>query len=670
MSELEGLKLLKRIEEGVAGKSGEAFFRRIVQDLAGALDAHAAFTSRLLPDRRAGMLAYWVGGRFEPCVEYSLAGTPCEFVYNGEITCHARNIGEIFPVDREWFAQLDVHSYLGLPIKNETGAVVGHLAVMDRRERDWHEADLDILRLFSLRTAVELERARAQRVLEESNASLTAMNERLRREVEERLAMEKQLAAAKLAAETANRAKSVFISQMSHELRTPLNGILGYAQLLQRNGASLTEPQRDGLRTIERSGEHLLNLVNDLLDLARIEAGKLELRIEAVDLHALLDHVTDLIRVRADKAGLAFHCERCHPLPQLVKTDARALRQILLNLLGNAVKFTHGGGNVAFRVHSMDRTPAWVRLRFEIADSGSGIPQDQLQRIFEPFHRVAQPHRTVEGTGLGLAITHRLVGAMDGAIDATSREGAGSTFSVTLTLPVHDAAFEPQALRERITGYGGARRSIVVADDDEVNRTLVRELLEEVGFEVRTASNGELALQLVRLAPPDLLLTDLVMPVIDGMETVRVLRSDPGSRALPVIAMSASASDYTSEEALQAGCQAFLSKPLRLPDLLKQIGELLGLEWQVAADGPAVNRIATHDCQEALQIDAATARELHHLARLGDLSALIEHAERSLGAGATAAAFIDELRGLAERYDTGAIRRTLDARCPMQERHL
>jgi signal transduction histidine kinase/CheY-like chemotaxis protein len=666
MSELEGLKLLKRIEEGVAGKSGEAFFRQIVKDLAGALGAHAAFTSRLLPDRRAGMLAYWVGDRFEPCVEYSLTGTPCEFVYNGEITCHARNIGEIFPVDREWFAQLGVHSYLGLPIKNETGAVVGHLAVMDKRERDWHEADLDVLRLFSLRTAVELERARAQRLLEESNASLSAMNERLRREVEERLAMEKQLAAATLAAETANRAKSVFISQMSHELRTPLNGILGYAQLLQRNGASLTESQRDGVRTIERSGEHLLNLVNDLLDLARIEAGKLEVRTEVVDLHALLDHVTDLVRVRADKANLEFHDERCRPLPQFVKTDARALRQILLNLLGNAVKFTRGGGSVAFRVHSVDRTRAWERLRFEIADSGSGIPQDQLQRIFEPFHRITQPHRTIEGTGLGLAITQRLVSAMDGTIDVTSREGTGSTFNVTLTLPIHDAAFEPPARRERITGYGGPRRSIVVADDDEVNRTLVRELLEDVGFEVRTASNGELALQLVRLASPDLLLTDLVMPVIDGIETVRVLRSDPGNRALPVIAMSASASDYTSEEALQAGCQVFLSKPLRLPELLEQIGELLALEWQVVADGPGTDRVATPASQASLQVDAAIARELHHLARLGDLSALIEHAERSLSADARAAEFIDELRCLAERYDTAAIRRTLEVRYPMQ----
>ena len=174
VTDLAGLQLLRRIEEGVAGKSGEAFFRQIVRDLTLALNAHAAFTSRLLPERRAEMLAFWVDGRYEKCNTYSLAGTPCEFVYNGRITSFARDIGNVFPVDREWFAELGVHSYLGVPIVSETGEVHGHLAVMDKPERDWREADVDILRLFSLRTAVELERAKAHRMLEESNAQLAA----------------------------------------------------------------------------------------------------------------------------------------------------------------------------------------------------------------------------------------------------------------------------------------------------------------------------------------------------------------------------------------------------------------------------------------------------------------------------------------------------------------
>ena len=187
MSELEGLKLLRRIEEGVAGKTGEAFFRQIVRDLAAALNAHSAFTSRLLPERRAAMLAFWVSDHFERCLEYSLAGTPCEFVYRGEITSFARDVGQRFPVDREWFESLGVCSYLGIPVRGETGEVCGHLAVMDTRERDWREADVDILRLFSLRTAAELERRRHLQELEEANAALQRANEQLRDEVARRL---------------------------------------------------------------------------------------------------------------------------------------------------------------------------------------------------------------------------------------------------------------------------------------------------------------------------------------------------------------------------------------------------------------------------------------------------------------------------------------------------
>jgi CheY-like chemotaxis protein len=306
-------------------------------------------------------------------------------------------------------------------------------------------------------------------------------------------------------------------------------------------------------------------------------------------------------------------------------------------------------------------------LRFEIADSGSGIPEAQLQRIFEPFHRVTDPDRTIEGTGLGLAITHRLVGAMNGRIEVTSREGVGSTFSVEVTLPVEAEVAEPVRLRDRIVGYRGERRSVLVADDDAVNRTLVQELLRGLGFEVRTASNGQLALQLISLSTPDLLLTDLVMPVIDGMEAVRVLRSDATRAPLPVIAMSASASDYTTEEALQAGCQAFLPKPLRLPDLLLRVGELLELEWEVESAAQVSQSQTVQGDASPLPVDAAIVSELHHLARQGDIGALLERAQQALGSDPAAADFIDELRCLAERYDTSAIRRTLAARFPITE---
>jgi len=657
VSDIDGLKLLRRIEEGVAGKSGEAFFRQIVQDIAGALNAHAAFTSQLLSGRRAAMKAFWLKDHYEKCTVYLLDGTPCEFVYAGRITSYARNIGEIFPVDREWFAELGVHSYLGIPIKNETGEVFGHIAVMDTRERDWHDADLDVLRLFSLRTAVELERSRAHQQLEQSNESLRLMNEQLSEEIARRKAIQEQLAAAKLAAESANQAKSIFISQMSHELRTPLNGILGYTQLLKR-GERLSEQQRDGLDVIERSGEHLLHLVNDLLDLARIEAGKVELREENVDLPTLLQHVRDLIAVRADKAGLRFEY-RADQVPETIRADGRALRQVLLNLLGNAVKFTNAGGHVALQVSALHSTADLYTLQFRIADSGVGIPADQCTRIFEPFHRVHDPDRAAEGTGLGLAITKRLVEAMRGTIELQSEVGNGTTFVIEIAVAGAAAVTQTSARQPVIVGYGGKRRTVVVVDDDEANRQLVCRLLSDLDFDVRSGSNGEEALQLFAEQPADLLITDLVMPRLGGLELACRLRAQSGGQPR-LIAISASASGCTTDEALQAGCDAFVPKPLRLADLLDSIGNVLSLEW--CYDSPASG---TSQLQPTGALDFTPSREyaqeLYHLALLGDITALLDRASAMFDGSPEAGSFVAQLRSLAEQYDTGAIRQLLSA---------
>lgn len=646
MTDLAGLQLLRRIEEGVAGKSGDAFFRQIVREITIALNAHAAFTSSLLPDRRAKMLAFWVDGRYEKCINYSLDGTPCEFVYNGQITAFGRDIGDVFPVDRAWFDELGVHSYLGVPIVSETGEVHGHLAVMDKPERDWRDADVDILRLFSLRTAVELERAKAHRMLEE--------------EIEQRRDVERELAAAKVVAETANQAKSAFISQMSHELRTPLNGILGYAQLLRRSPQPLTEQQRDGLEIIERSGEHLLNLVNDLLDLAKIEAGKLELRDECVDFESLLQHVTDLIRVRADKAGLTFKAELQESLPQRIRGDTRALRQILLNLLGNAVKFTDPSGSVTLRVQGEAVSPDRQHLVFEIVDSGVGIPAQELPRIFEPFHRVEHPDRPAEGTGLGLSITHRLVTAMNGQIHVQSEPGRGTTFRIELDAAPD--AVQPQAVTQHreVVGYAGGRRSVLVADDDEVSRSLACDLLVNLGFDVRRAADGRSALEQIRVGRPDAVITDLVMPLVDGLDLTRALRANEATRTLPILAVSASASRYTGQEALDAGCDRFLPKPLRLAGLLESLGTLLQIEWlyssaELRAPAAAAIGLGVFRLQQEL------AGELYHLAMLGDVTGLVERANATLRENPDAEPFCRELLALANQYDTGAIRRMLSA---------
>lgn len=654
MTELAGLQLLRRIEEGVAGKSGEAFFRQIVRDITLALNAHAAFTSRLLPERRARMLAFWVDGRYEKCLDYSLAGTPCEYVYNGQIIAFARDIGSVFPVDRAWFEELGVHSYLGVPIVSETGEVHGHLAVMDRPERDWRDADVDILRLFSLRTAVELERAKAHEMLEASNESLRKLNEQLNVEIARRVETQRQLAQAKLAAETANQAKSVFITQMSHELRTPLNGILGYAQLLRRSQA-LTEQRRDGLAVIERSGEHLLNLVNDLLDLAKIEAGRLELRDESVDLSALLQDASDLIRVRADKAGLRFAADLPHAPLGRIRGDARALRQVLLNLLGNAVKFTDPGGCVSLKVEH-----AAARWAFEISDSGIGMAAEHLQSIFEPFQRIESEARRVEGTGLGLAITRRLIEAMHGAIDVASEPGRGTTFRVELDLPPDGCVSQTTQHSRPIVGYAGPRRSVLVADDDQANRALLVDFLTGLGFRVRQAADGAAALEQIRREPADLLITDLVMPTVDGIELIRAVRA-AGAGAPRILAVSASASEYTSQEALDAGGDAFVPKPLHLAKLLDHIAELLRLEWIYGDAAAPMHEPASAAAGFALPRELAD--ELYHFAMLGDITGLVERATQCLSADPRACGFCDELKALANQYDTGAIRRMLSAHC-------
>jgi signal transduction histidine kinase/DNA-binding NarL/FixJ family response regulator len=650
MSELDGLKLLRRIEEGVAGKTGDAFFRQIVMDLAGALGAHAAFAGQLGEERTASMLAFFVSDHFETCTTYKLDGTPCEYVYEGRITAYARDIGNVFPADREWFEQLGVNSYLGVPFQGETGEVFGHLAVMDVRERDWHEADVDVLRLFSLRSAAELERSRYQGQLEQAN-------EELKREIDQRLEVEQQLTSARLAAEAANQAKSVFISNMSHELRTPLNGILGYVQILRKNTATLSGEQRKGLAVIERSGEHLLTLVNDLLDLAKIEAGRIEINPQDIDLNQLLSDVCELSRMRADRAGIDFHFESTRETAPFVRCDQRALRQILVNLVANAIKFTDPGGRVTLDVKYESSSDGRTLIEFRVSDSGIGIPANELDRIFEPFHRVEGRERTAEGMGLGLAITRQLVHEMRGDIQVSSRVGEGSTFTVRLGMDA-TAGVARHRILDDIIGYEGPRRTIFVVDDDAVGRAMVTEWLEDLGFEVHQACNGVEARDLLARRRPDALITDLVMPMLGGLELVRSLRADERQERLPVIALSASASSVTEAEALSSGCDAFLPKPLRLAALLEQLQHLLSLCWRVSAPHPGAGITVADINSELKLLDPEIASELLDLAMRGDVQAILDLANGVLKGHALCGA----IRACAEQYDMRGIRDLLSTR--------
>jgi len=383
--------------------------------------------------------------------------------------------------------------------------------------------------------------------------------------------------AARHAAEAANRAKSQFLAGMSHELRTPLNGVLGYAQLLAMEGG-LSARQARGVETIHQSGKHLLALINDILDLARIEAGHMELNPTPVNLSHLLLSVEELMRVKADEKRLAFVLDAGVGLPKAVLADERRLRQVLLNLLGNAIKFTDDG-TVRLRASAEPDGPTQVQLRLEVEDTGVGMRPDDLERIFEPFKQVGDVQRRSGGTGLGLAITRALVNDMGGQVRVTSEFGRGTRFRVDVPLQL---AQPPKATVRRIPGiarYQGPQRRVLVVDDAAANRTLMCDFLTDAGFMLAQASDGSEVLETARSFRPDLILLDSVMPLVDGVEATRQLRRDADLNAVPVIAVSATASAEHRAACLRAGVNVFLAKPVDLEALRTHIGEQLGLQW-------------------------------------------------------------------------------------------
>jgi PAS domain S-box-containing protein len=386
-----------------------------------------------------------------------------------------------------------------------------------------------------------------------------------------------ELALARDQADVANRAKSEFLASMSHELRTPLNAVLGFAQILQRD-QGLTARQKLGLSTIQSSGEHLLTLINDILDLSRIEAGKLELVLSDVNLPDFLRVIVDIIRIRAEQKNLLFTFEASSSLPRGVRLDEKRVRQILLNLLGNAVKFTDTGG-VHLRVGCVPEAEARVRLRIEVDDTGIGIRADHLETIFEPFEQVGEAQRRIGGTGLGLTISRALARTMGGNIELESQPGVGSRFWFDLSVPVvATETVEPSAERA-VTGYEGPRKKVLVVDDIAENRAIVVDFLSSLGFDIYEAANGHDALSTAAAAQPDLILMDNTMPMMSGLDATRRLREISAFNSVPIIAISASVAEAQREAALAAGANDFLPKPFNLQQLTKAIGALLRLSW-------------------------------------------------------------------------------------------
>lgn len=405
------------------------------------------------------------------------------------------------------------------------------------------------------------------------------ISDRKQKEIALRQAME--------AAEQANLAKSIFLANMSHELRTPLNVILGFTQVMAHD-PSLTPNQQEDLQTIRRSGDHLLNLINDVLDLSKIESGHCTLEESDFDLIALLHSLRNMLAERASSKGLDLYFDIAPDVAQFIRADAQKLRQILINLLGNAIKFTHQG-SITLQVRgelSPEETssPCWI-LEFAVIDTGVGIAPEELDTIFNAFVQAQAGKQAVSGTGLGLTISRKLLQLMGGDIAVRSTIGKGTTFSFTLPVSLSDGVdLEPNTSERLIIGLAPNQphHRILVVDDRRENRLLIVRLLTELGFEVREACNGQEAVQQWQEWQPDLTWMDIRMPILDGYEATRQIRAMEQGQSSIIIALTAQASRSDRTLALAAGCNDYMSKPFREQTLFQKMAQYLGIEYRYA----------------------------------------------------------------------------------------
>jgi signal transduction histidine kinase/FixJ family two-component response regulator len=406
---------------------------------------------------------------------------------------------------------------------------------------------------------------------------LTLYKDHLEEEVQLRTT---DLVLARNAAETANQAKSVFLANISHELRTPLNAILGFSDLM-RHDPSLTQGQNQNLAIINRSGEHLLTLINDVLEMAKIEAGRVQLDNLPFDLGAMVRDVTDMMEIRAREKGLQLILDQASEFPRYINGDEARLRQILINLVGNAIKFTRQGG-VTIRLGT--RENAISHLLIEVEDSGPGISADDQKRLFQPFVQLGKQAGDNRGTGLGLAITRQFVQLMGGGISLESTPGKGSLFRIDLPLSAvrESEIVKPQRVdKGEVVGLapGQSVYRILIVEDQVENQLLLRQLMARVGFEVRVVDDGAQGVELFKSWHPHLIWMDRRMPIMDGIEATRMIRSLPGGREVKIIAVTASAFKEQRDEMLAAGMDDFVRKPYRFHEIYDSLSAQLGVQY-------------------------------------------------------------------------------------------
>jgi PAS domain S-box-containing protein len=476
-----------------------------------------------------------------------------------------------------------------------------------------------------------------------------------------------QLEGAKADAEAANRAKSTFLSTMSHEIRTPMNAILGYTQLMLRD-PDLGREAKANLRIISRSGEHLLSLINDVLDMSKIEAGRAQINPATFSLSRLLDDLTSMFRFRAEAKGLGFEAMLDgESVPYLVADEGK-IRQALINLVGNAIKFTNRG-QVALHIALEQKNTNQLWLSARVEDTGQGISDEDQKRLFEPFSQAKDTLNTTEGTGLGLAITRRFARLMGGDVTISSSLGRGSVFHFEVPVERGDAGVAAKRSPSRRV-IGLATRTfvpkILIVDDQIENRDWLVKLLTAIGFSVRSAENGEAAIRNWEQWEPQVILMDVHMPVMDGLEATRRIKANPRGKETVIVALTASAMDDDREAAFQSGANDFLSKPCREDELLKKIGDRLKIEFEYD-EKSRDDEDRVHGDGEGLSAEKLNLLPLELLNKLRDatlggdkkgLDHLILEIGETLDAG-----IAQVFQALANNYDYDGLMRLLDAAC-------
>jgi PAS domain S-box-containing protein len=443
------------------------------------------------------------------------------------------------------------------PIFSSNDMLLGTVAMYFRNPHLPSEHDRELIRLATHLAGILIERART----------------------------EEKLQIAKQTAESANQAKSVFLANMSHEIRTPMNAILGFSQLMLRE-PEITSSQRQHLSTINRSGEHLLALINDILEMSKIEAGRVKLQPTNFDLHSMLEDLDRLFRLRAEERQLQFSIQRKEDVPRFIWADESKLRQIFINLIGNAVKFTEQGG-IVVRVESKRGSGKSMRLCGEVEDTGHGISAEELPKLFRQFEQTETGQRAGTGTGLGLTISREFTRLMGGEMQVRSELGHGTTFCFEVLVEEgRSIAAKDKTDRRRVLHLRPGQKEIriLIADDRLENRELLQKMLEPIGFMTRTTSDGVEALEAFESWNPDLVLMDLRMPRLDGREAIRRIRLLPRRGKTPIIAITASAFQENRREVKDAGGDDFMAKPFRERELYDKVGRLTGAEYVYAEE--------------------------------------------------------------------------------------